>query len=561
MLVHRPIALLRGLLVPVLLTGAVAASPQVLSEQKISDTVGGFNGILNDEDWFGISIAPLGDLDGDGFVDLASGAWRADRGGVDRGEIWVLYMYPNRTVKSSVRINATTGGFTGVLDDGDLFGASITNLGDIDGDGVTDLAVGAPRDDDGASNAGAVWILFLNTNGTVRAHQKISATEGGFTGTLDSGDNFGYSVAAYADYDGDGHDDLLVGSPGDDDGGIGAGAVWLLLLQDDGTVSGHHKIGGQHVGAAAGDNLGCALTSLGHLDGFFGDEFAIGARFGDGRGIDRGEAWIVQMHATDPTLSFFLPVSDATSSLLELEDGDRFGSSICALGPGDGFFEQYLAIGATGDDDGGVNRGAVYVLGLRGSQLISGVGKISAEQGGFNGPLDDRDIFGASGAVLEAMNGGLKATMAVGAALDDDGGTDRGAIWLLEIELRRSSATFRNDSGNQNETGYVADIPTLGGTWTGTVDNSIEDNFVALIVGYATQTELPTPWGVLLVNIGDPGGEVLGPLTKVGAGLVSLSLRITTDLNLCGATLSTQGFSYGKKTIFHNAYDLVLGYE
>ena len=55
-------------------------------------------------------------------------------------------------------------------------------LGDLDGDGVGDLAVGAPRDDDGGTDRGAVWVLFLNTDGTVKSHQKISDTEGGFTG-------------------------------------------------------------------------------------------------------------------------------------------------------------------------------------------------------------------------------------------------------------------------------------------------------------------------------------------------------------------------------------------
>jgi hypothetical protein len=63
----------------------------------------------------------------------------------------------------------------------------MTSLGDLDGDGVGDLAVGADLDDDGGLDRGAVWILFLNPNGTVKSHQKISDTQGGFTGTLDEG--------------------------------------------------------------------------------------------------------------------------------------------------------------------------------------------------------------------------------------------------------------------------------------------------------------------------------------------------------------------------------------
>jgi len=51
---------------------------------------------------------------------------------------------------------------------------------------------------------GAVWVLFLDTDGTVKAHQKISDTEGGFSGVLDDSDAFGYSAAALGDLDGDG---------------------------------------------------------------------------------------------------------------------------------------------------------------------------------------------------------------------------------------------------------------------------------------------------------------------------------------------------------------------
>ncbi len=96
-------------------------------------------------------------------------------------------------VLSHQKISATEGGFTGILHNVDLFGASAAALGDLDGDGVGDLAVGAFGD--GAAR-GAVWILFLNPDGTVKLHQKIGDTEGGFTGILEIRDRFGVSVAA-----------------------------------------------------------------------------------------------------------------------------------------------------------------------------------------------------------------------------------------------------------------------------------------------------------------------------------------------------------------------------
>ncbi len=83
---------------------------------------------------------------------------------------------------------------------------------------------------DGGVGRGAVWVLFLNPDGTVKSHQKISNTQGGFTGVLGNYDYFGSSVASLDDLDGDSVGDLAVGAYYDDDGGSGRGAVWVLFL-------------------------------------------------------------------------------------------------------------------------------------------------------------------------------------------------------------------------------------------------------------------------------------------------------------------------------------------
>jgi hypothetical protein len=143
-------------------------------------------------------------------------------GGAPRGAEWILFLNPNGTVKSHQKISDTEGGFAGTLDDGDLFGTDVAVSGDLDGDGVVDLAVGESGDD-------AVWILFLNSNGTVKSQQKISDTQGGFTGSLsDSG-----RPASLVDFDGDGVGDLAAGA---------GGGVWILLLNTDGTVKSQQRI-------------------------------------------------------------------------------------------------------------------------------------------------------------------------------------------------------------------------------------------------------------------------------------------------------------------------------
>src|SRR5262249_19775381 len=72
-------------------------------------------------------------------------------------------------VVGAQKISDTSGGFTAQLDEEDQFGRSIVNLGDLDGDGVTDLLVGAHTDDDGGIDQGAVYILFMRSNGWVKS--------------------------------------------------------------------------------------------------------------------------------------------------------------------------------------------------------------------------------------------------------------------------------------------------------------------------------------------------------------------------------------------------------
>jgi cysteine-rich repeat protein len=156
--------------------------------RKLSDGQGGVSVLAGDR--FGEALAGLGDLDGDGVADLAVGAPLGDLGGLDRGGVRVLFLDTGGRATSEQPFGRNTGGFTGVLGK-EMFGGALANLGDLDGDGVVDLAVGAERDDDVATDTGSVWIVFLNTDGTVKAQQKISALEGGFAGPLATKDFFG----------------------------------------------------------------------------------------------------------------------------------------------------------------------------------------------------------------------------------------------------------------------------------------------------------------------------------------------------------------------------------
>ncbi|MEZ5341378.1 MAG: integrin alpha [Acidimicrobiales bacterium] len=116
------------------------------------------------------------------------------------------------------KISDTDGGLVSALDPGDGFGSDVSGVGDLDNDGVPDIAVGAYADDDGGIDRGAVYVLFLAADGTVKAERKISTVSGDLTAPLDNDDWFGMSVAAIGDLNADGVVELAVGAPNDDDG-------------------------------------------------------------------------------------------------------------------------------------------------------------------------------------------------------------------------------------------------------------------------------------------------------------------------------------------------------
>jgi len=417
-----------------------AQTGTVRSHQKISDTEGNFTGTLHDSDSFGTSVASLGDLDGDGVTDIAVGAYGDDDGGSTRGAIWILFLDPNGMVDSHQKISDTQGNFTGTLHNYDGFGDSVASLGDLDGDGVADIAVGATGDDDGGSNRGAVWVLFLDPNGIVKDHQKISDTEGNFTGTLDHSDWFGASVASLGDLDGDGTTDIAVGTPGDDDGGSKSGAVWVLFLDPNGMVKNHQKISrteGNFTGAIdSGDLFGSSVASLGDLDGDGVTDLAVGAAWDDDGATWAGAVWVLFLYPNGTVKSHQKISNDEGNFSGTLEVGDLFGYSVASLGDLDGDGVTDIAVGLNmcyGEGCSGT--GAVWVLFLNSDGTVKSHQRINDNEGNFTGTLDNLDQFGRSITSLGDLDGDGINDAAVGANLDDDGGSglysDRGAVWVL----------------------------------------------------------------------------------------------------------------------------------
>lgn len=343
----------------------------VASHQKISDTAGGFTGTLDNEDHFGWTAAGLGDLDGDNIEDIAVSIGGDDDGGTNRGAVWVLFLNADGTVKSHQKISDTAGGFGGTLADSDFFGSGVDTIGDLDDDGVVDLVVGARGDDTAGNVAGAAWIVFLNTDGTVKGQQKITEGVGGFTGDLDASDQSGSAVSKIGDLDCDGVEDIAYGSGGDDDGGSLKGAVYILFMNTDGTVKDHHKISDNDpsfTGVLTDFNFfGGSVEGIGDFDGDGIPDISVGGIIYPNLSNIEGSFYILLLNA-DGSVKDYQRVASGEGGFPtgQLDANDEFGNDIASLGDlnGDGVID--LVVGAARDDDGGaatfIDRGAVYVL-------------------------------------------------------------------------------------------------------------------------------------------------------------------------------------------------------
>src|SRR5688572_15368933 len=106
----------------------------VLYEREIARDMAGFTGELVAGDGLGSSLAALGDLDGDGVVDLAAGAPGDDAEGRERGAVWVLHRAADGSVRDQLRIARGSGGLAGAVENFDAFGSALATLGDLDGD-------------------------------------------------------------------------------------------------------------------------------------------------------------------------------------------------------------------------------------------------------------------------------------------------------------------------------------------------------------------------------------------------------------------------------------------
>ena len=409
---------------------------QVITHAKISDTRGYFNATINTDDHFG-SPSSIGDIDGDGIGDLAVGAKFDDDGGTNRGAIYIIFLDIYGRCKAYQKISDTQGGFNGTLDNYDEFGGSIDFIGDLNGDNKPEIMVSAQNDDDGGTDRGAIWILSLNSNGTVASYKKISDTQGGFSGILDNGDKFGNSIGTIGDLNNDNVIDIAVGANEDDDGGTNRGAIYILFLDTSATVINEQKISdtaGNFYGILDdNDNFGTP-NGIGDLNGDGIVDVAVGAASDDDGGLNRGAVWILFLDSLGKVKNY-QKISDVAGGFSgTLDNSDWFGGSVESIKDLNNDNIPELLVSAVGDDDGGTNRGAFWILFMNANGTVSSDLKISDIEGNFQGLLNNDDSFSELVSFLGDFNNDGLLDIAVSSALDDDGGSNKGAVWILSLD-------------------------------------------------------------------------------------------------------------------------------
>ncbi|MBK7434890.1 MAG: FG-GAP repeat protein [Chitinophagaceae bacterium] len=275
--------------------------------------------------WFGESVAGAGDVNGDGYSDVIIGAYKYDDGFVDEGKAFVYH-------GSAAGLSASP---VNTPDDADQldarFGVSVAGAGDVNGDGYSDVIIGCYRYNDGAStDEGLAFVYHGSATG-------LSSTP---NSTPDDANQtfaqFGYSVAGAGDVNGDGYSDVIIGAFQFDNGQTDEGTAFVYHGSATGISNNFTAMVESNQATAY---FGCSVASAGDVNGEGYGDVIVGAYwYDDGINFDEGRAFVYHGSATGIGLSPNSTLDDADLN------GAQFGISVAGAGDvnGDGYSDVII---------------------------------------------------------------------------------------------------------------------------------------------------------------------------------------------------------------------------
>lgn len=352
---------------------------------ELSDLDGDDGFVLNGVDVFdgsGISVSSAGDVNGDGMADLIIGAYNVfQNGNYSSGASYVVFGGEGVGSSGELELSDLDGSDGFVLEGVDAYdfsGFSVSSAGDINGDNVSDLIIGAPfATPNGIDSAGQSYVVFggaaVGSSGVV----ELSALDGsnGFVlNGIGESDLSGYSVSGAGDINGDGVSDLIIGAKFANPNGLNEGQSYVMFGGADAGSSGVVELseldgsnGFALNGVDANDGSGGSVSSAGDINGDGMADLVIGAYSASVNGnFLAGKSYVVY-GGNDVGADGVVELSDIGGGegfvINGISAGDRSGSSVSSAGDVNADGVSDLVIGAHGaDPDGKSDAGQSYVL-------------------------------------------------------------------------------------------------------------------------------------------------------------------------------------------------------